>query len=76
MPINPQIVTAQLPGIQIENPMTFARNALAMKQAQSEIAANELAAREAQGFNQLVSATVIKNCEPFVFGPAFAIASK
>jgi len=57
MPINPQIVTAQLPGIQIENPMTFARNALAMKQAQSEIAANELAAREAQGFNQLVSAS-------------------
>ena len=57
MPINPQIVTAQLPGIQIENPMTFARNALAMKQAQSEIAANELAAQEAGRFNALIAAS-------------------
>jgi hypothetical protein len=57
MPINPQIVTAQLPGIQIENPMTFARNALAMKQAQSEIEANQLAAQEAGRFNALIAAS-------------------
>jgi len=57
MPINPQIVTAQLPGIQIENPMVFARNALAMRQAQSEIAANELAAQEAGRFNALIAAS-------------------
>lgn len=57
MPINPQIVSAQLPGIQVENPMTFARNALAMKQAQSEIEANQLAAQEAGRFNALIAAS-------------------
>ena len=54
MPINPQIVSAQLPGIQVENPLNIAKNVLAIRQAQSEIAANELAARRAARLNELV----------------------
>jgi hypothetical protein len=57
MPINPQIFTPQIQGIQLENPLNMAKNALAIKQAQSEIAANQLAAQEAQAFNKLVSAS-------------------
>lgn len=55
MPINPQIVSAQLPGIQVENPLNIAKNVLAIRQAQSEIAANELAAQRAARLNALVS---------------------
>lgn len=42
MPINPQIVVPQVQGIQLENPMTFARNALAMRESQASAAANQL----------------------------------
>lgn len=42
MPVNPQIFTPQIQGIQLENPMTFARNALAMRESQASAAANQL----------------------------------
>jgi hypothetical protein len=56
MAINPQIVMPQIQGVQLENPMTFAKNALAMKQAQSEIAANELAAQRARKLAEMIAA--------------------
>lgn len=64
MAINPQIVVPQIQGVQLENPMTFARNALAIKQAQSEIAANELAAQQAGKFNALLAASQKPNGQP------------
>lgn len=48
MPVNPQIVVPQIQGVQLENPMTFARNALAMREAQSQIATNQLKVARAQ----------------------------
>ena len=57
MAINPQVVMPQIQGVQLENPMVFAKNALAMKQAQSEIAANELAARRAAQLSGMVSSS-------------------
>jgi hypothetical protein len=48
MAVNPQIIAPQVQGIQLENPMTFARNALAMREAQSQIAANQLKVARAQ----------------------------
>lgn len=48
MAVNPQIIAPQIQGIQLENPMTFARNALAMQEAKSQIAANQLKVARAQ----------------------------
>ena len=48
MPINPQIVVPQVQGIQLENPLNMARNALAIREAQSQIAANQLKTARAQ----------------------------
>jgi hypothetical protein len=48
MPINPQIVVPQIQGIQLENPLNMAKNALAIREAQSQIAANQLKTARAQ----------------------------
>lgn len=50
MPINPQIYAPQIQPMQLQDPMAFARNALAMKEAESSIAANQLKVNRA---NQL-----------------------
>jgi hypothetical protein len=42
MPINPQIFTPQIQGIQLENPLNMAKNALAIREAQSATAVNQL----------------------------------
>ena len=56
MPVNPQIFTPQIQGIQIENPMTFARNALAMRESQAAAAANQLkVARATKAANVLAA---------------------
>lgn len=56
MPINPQIYVPQIQPMQLQDPMVFARNALAMEEAESSIAANQLKVKRA---NQL--AGLIKN---------------
>lgn len=56
MPINPQIYVPQIQPMQLQDPMAFARNALAMEEAESSIAANQLKVNRA---NQL--AGLIKN---------------
>lgn len=56
MPINPQIYVPQIQPMQLQDPMAFARNALAMEEAESSIAANQLKVKRA---NQL--AGLIKN---------------
>jgi hypothetical protein len=48
MPINPQIFTPQIQGIQLENPLNMAKNALAIREAQSQIAANQLKTSRAE----------------------------
>ena len=50
MPINPQIYVPQILPMQLQDPMVFARNALAMEEAESSIAANQLKVKRA---NQL-----------------------
>lgn len=50
MPINPQIYAPQIQPMQLQDPMAFARNALAMREAESSIAANQLKVKRA---NQL-----------------------
>lgn len=56
MPVNPQIFTPQIQGIQLENPMTFARNALAMRESQAAAAANQLkVARATKAANVLAA---------------------
>ena len=50
MPINPQIYVPQIQPMQLQDPMVFARNALAMEEAESSIAANQLKVNQA---NQL-----------------------
>ena len=47
MPINPQIVVPQVQGIQLENPLALARNAMAIQEARSTIATNQLKANRA-----------------------------
>lgn len=47
MPINPQFSLPQVQPIQLENPLTLARNAMAIREAQSTIAANQLKANRA-----------------------------
>lgn len=47
MPINPQIVVPQVQGIQLENPLALARNAMAIQEARSTIAANQLKSNRA-----------------------------
>lgn len=47
MPINPQIVVPQIQGIQLENPLALARNAMAIQEARSTIAANQLKSNRA-----------------------------
>jgi hypothetical protein len=42
MPINPQIVVPQVQGIQLENPLNMAKNALAIREARSATAVNQL----------------------------------
>ena len=54
MPINPQIYAPQIQPMQLQDPMAFARNALAMKEAESSIAANQLKVKRA---NQLAGLT-------------------
>lgn len=56
MPINPQIYVPQIQPMQLQDPMVFARNALAMDEAEASIAANQLKVKRA---NQL--AGLIKN---------------
>jgi hypothetical protein len=55
MPINPQIVMPQVQGLQLENPLNMAKNVLAIQQAQSEIAANELATARANKLQGLIA---------------------
>ena len=50
MPINPQIYVPQIQPMQLQDPTALARNALAMKEAESTIAANQLKVNRA---NQL-----------------------
>jgi len=50
MPINPQIYVPQIQPMQLQDPMVFARNALAMDEAEASIAANQLKVKRA---NQL-----------------------
>lgn len=50
MPINPQIYIPQIQPMQLQDPMVFARNALAMDEAEASIAANQLKVKRA---NQL-----------------------
>ena len=52
MPINPQIYVPQIQPMQLQDPMVFARNALAMEEAESSIAANQLKVKRA---NQLAA---------------------
>jgi hypothetical protein len=47
MPINPQIYVPQIQPMQLQDPMVFARNALAMEEAESSIAANQLKVKRA-----------------------------
>lgn len=47
MPINPQIVVPQVQGIQLENPLALARNAMAIQEARSTIATNQLKSNRA-----------------------------
>ena len=54
MPINPQIYAPQIQPMQLQDPMAFARNALAMREAESSIAANQLKVKRA---NQLAGLT-------------------
>jgi hypothetical protein len=56
MPINPQIVVPQVQGIQLENPLSFARNALAMQEAQSTVAANQLKIQRANALKNVLAA--------------------
>lgn len=56
MPINPQIVVPQVQGIQLENPLSFARNALAMQEAQSTVAANQLKLQRANALKNVLAA--------------------
>ena len=52
MPINPQIYVPQIQPMQLQDPMVFARNALAMEESESAIAANQLKVKRA---NQLAA---------------------
>lgn len=54
MPINPQIYVPQIQPMQLQDPMAFARNALAMEEAEASIAANQLKVKRA---NQLAGLT-------------------
>lgn len=63
MPVNPQIIAPQVQGIQLENPMTFARNALAMQEAKSQIAANQLKVARAQKAANVLAANKGKPIE-------------
>ncbi len=47
MAINPQIVVPQVQGIQLENPLALARNAMAIQEARSTIATNQLKSNRA-----------------------------
>lgn len=55
MPINPQIFVPQVQPIQLENPLTLARNAMAIREAQSTIAANQLKATRAQALQNVLT---------------------
>lgn len=54
MPINPQIYVPQIQPMQLQDPMAFARNALAIEEAEASIAANQLKVKRA---NQLAGLT-------------------
>ena len=55
MPINPQIFVPQVQPMQLENPLALARNAMAIKEAQSTIAANQLKATRAQQLQNVLA---------------------
>lgn len=55
MPINPQIFVPQVQPMQLENPLTLARNAMAIREAQSTIAANQLKATRAQALQNVLT---------------------
>ena len=55
MPINPQIFVPQVQPMQLENPLALARNAMAIKEAQSTIAANQLKATRAQQLQNVIA---------------------
>lgn len=54
MPINPQIFVPQVQPMQLENPLTLARNAMAIREAQSTIAANQLKATRAEALKNIL----------------------
>lgn len=55
MPINPQIFVPQVQPIQLENPLTLARNAMAIRESQSTIAANQLKATRAEALKNILA---------------------
>jgi len=55
MPINPQLYVPQVQPMQLENPLNLARNAMAIKEAQSTIAANQLKATRAQQLQNVLA---------------------
>jgi hypothetical protein len=55
MPINPQIFVPQVQPIQLENPLTLARNAMAIRESQSTIAANQLKTARAQALQNVLT---------------------
>lgn len=55
MPINPQIFVPQVQPMQLENPLTLARNAMAIREAQSTIAANQLKTARAQALQNVLT---------------------
>jgi hypothetical protein len=55
MPINPQIFVPQVQPMQLENPLTLARNAMAIREAQSTIAANQLKTARAQALQNVLA---------------------
>lgn len=63
MAVNPQIFTPQIQGLQLENPMTFARNALAMRESQASAAANQLKVARATKAANVLAANKNKSVE-------------
>lgn len=68
MPINPQFSLPQVQPIQLENPLTLARNAMAIREAQSTIAANQLKANRAARVQSIFEAN--KTSRPEVIANA------
>jgi hypothetical protein len=55
MPINPQIYVPQIQPMQLQDPMVFARNALAMDEAEASIAANQLKVKRAEALKNILA---------------------